>query len=179
MPEARQLITEEMEYQVGAGFSEIVLWSNVQALQPKQLKVSPLPVIPQVNCRGRLLLDLSFAVHAPTNAAPLAPSVNDTTTKHSPVYPVKVIGWVLVRILRFMAAIPAEETIMFAKFDLSDGFWRMLVAKDCKWNFAYTLPAPAMSQSSLSSRMPSRWDVQRARGTSVRPQTLGGTFSKR
>ncbi len=29
---------------------------------------------------------------------------------------------------------------MFAKIDLSDGFWHMLVADDCKWNFAYALP---------------------------------------
>jgi hypothetical protein len=39
-----------------------------------------------------------------------------------------------------MAKVPAEETIMFAKIDLSDGFWRMLVAEDQQWNFAYTLP---------------------------------------
>ena len=39
-----------------------------------------------------------------------------------------------------MAAVPAEETIMFSKIDLSDGFWRMLVAEDDKWNFAYVLP---------------------------------------
>jgi hypothetical protein len=64
-PEARQLITEEMEYQVAAGFFEIMLWSDVQALQPEHLKVSPLAVIPQVGRRGRLPLDLSFAVQAP------------------------------------------------------------------------------------------------------------------
>jgi hypothetical protein len=29
---------------------------------------------------------------------------------------------------------------MFAKIDLSDGFWRMLVAETDKWNFAYVLP---------------------------------------
>jgi hypothetical protein len=29
---------------------------------------------------------------------------------------------------------------MFAKIDLSDGFWRMLVAESDKWNFAYVLP---------------------------------------
>ena len=29
---------------------------------------------------------------------------------------------------------------MFAKIDLSDGFWRMLVDEDSKWNFAYALP---------------------------------------
>jgi hypothetical protein len=39
-----------------------------------------------------------------------------------------------------MAEVPAEETIMFAKIDLSDGFWRMLVAETDKWNFAYVLP---------------------------------------
>ncbi|KAI2503043.1 hypothetical protein MHU86_11391 [Fragilaria crotonensis] len=148
-PEARQLITEEMEYQVAAGFSEIMLWSDVQALQPEHLKVSPLAVIPQVGRRGRLLLDLSFAVQAPAAGGkrarranrptePLAPSVNDTTTKLSPEYPVKEVGRVLVRLLQFMAAVPAEEIINFAKIDLSDGFWRMLVADDSKWNFAYT-----------------------------------------
>jgi hypothetical protein len=30
--------------------------------------------------------------------------------------------------------------MMFAKIDLSDGFWRMLVAETDKWNFAYVLP---------------------------------------
>jgi hypothetical protein len=150
-PDARQLITDEMDYQVAAGFSEIMPWSEVQALHLRQLKVSPLAVIPQVGRRGRLLLDLSFAVQAPRGpgkrarrsqhtSAPLAPSVNDTTTKHSPVYPVKEIGRVLPRLLHFMAAVPPEETIMFAKIDLSDGFWRMLVAEDDRWHFAFALP---------------------------------------
>ena len=31
-----------------------------------------------------------------------------------------------------MAAIPWEETIMFAKIDLSDGFWRTHVAEEDK-----------------------------------------------
>ncbi len=29
---------------------------------------------------------------------------------------------------------------MFAKIDLSDGFWRMLVQECDKWNFAYFIP---------------------------------------
>ena len=92
-PDARQQIKDKMDYQVAAGFSEIITWTEVQALKPAQLKVSPLAVIPQVGCRGRLLLDLSFAVHhspkgggerarrAYASAVPLAPSINDTTTK--------------------------------------------------------------------------------------------------
>ncbi|KAI2506220.1 hypothetical protein MHU86_8255 [Fragilaria crotonensis] len=78
-PEARQLITEEMEYQVAAGFSEIMLWSDVQALQPEHLKVSPLAVIPQVGRRGRLLLDLSFAVQAPAAGGKRARRANRPT----------------------------------------------------------------------------------------------------
>ena len=116
--------------------------------------MSPLAVIPQVGRRGRLLLDLSFVVHSPqgdgkrarracayASAVPLAPSVNDTTTKQSPEYTVQELGRVLSsRLLHFMAAVPWEEMIMFAKIDLSDGFWHMLVAKEDKWNFAYALP---------------------------------------
>jgi hypothetical protein len=64
-PAARQLIAEEIAYQVAAGFSEIVAWSDIQTIHPPQLKISPLAVIPQEGRRGRLLLDLSFAVQAP------------------------------------------------------------------------------------------------------------------
>jgi hypothetical protein len=39
-----------------------------------------------------------------------------------------------------MAAVPAKETIMFAKIDLSDGFWRMPVREADKWHFVYVLP---------------------------------------
>ena len=142
-PEARQLITDEVDYQVQAGFSEVLPWTTVRALQPQNLKVSPLAVIPQVGRRGRLLLDLSFAVQAARGpgkrarrahavAAILAPSVNKTTTKQLPDYPVKELGRVLPRLLHFMATVPEEETIMFAKIDLSDGFWRMLgVSTSC------------------------------------------------
>ena len=149
--DARALIKEEMEYQIAAGFSEEVLWTDLQKSQPSNLKVSPLAVIPQVGRRGRLLLDLSFAVQSPRTTerkrrrqldsyTTLAPSVNNTTTKQSPEYPVKELGRVLPRLLHFMATVPSEETIMFSKIDLSDGFWRMLVNEDDKWNFAYVLP---------------------------------------
>ena len=32
---------------------------------------------------------------------------------------------------------------MFAKIDLSSGFWRMIVHESDKWNFAYVLPGAA------------------------------------
>ena len=30
--------------------------------------------------------------------------------------------------------------ILFSKFDLKDGYWRMVVDEDKAWNFAYVLP---------------------------------------
>ena len=63
-PEARDLIDEEMKYQIQAGFSEMVLWRTIQHPYPTNLKVSPLAVIPQVGRRGRLLLDLLFPSQA-------------------------------------------------------------------------------------------------------------------
>ncbi len=96
-PEARDLIDDEMKYQIQAGFSEMVLWRTIQHAYPTNLKVSPLAVIPQVGRRGRLLLDLSFPSQAARPASkrerrtwvvppPLAPSVNSTTIQKKTEY---------------------------------------------------------------------------------------------
>ncbi len=125
------------------------------------LKVSPLAVILQVGRRGRLLLDLSFPSQAARPASkrgqrtwvvppPLAPSVNSTTIQQLPDYPVKELGRVLPQLLTFMYCVPRKKTIMFAKIDLSDGFWRMLVRESDKWNFAYVLPTTMHVTSQVS-----------------------------
>ena len=44
------------------------------------------------------------------------------------------------RILEFMAHVPPQHPIFFSKYDISDGFWRMVVAAGSEWNFAYVLP---------------------------------------
>jgi hypothetical protein len=53
---------------------------------------------------------------------------------------VKELGNVLPRILDFMASVPAAEHIHFAKMDLADGYWRMVVESKARWNFAYVMP---------------------------------------
>jgi hypothetical protein len=40
-----------------------------------------------------------------------------------------------------MATVPAEEHIHFSKLDLADGYWRMRVTREERWNFAYVMPA--------------------------------------
>ena len=67
-------------------------------------------------------------------------AVNDTTIKRSPEIPVRELGNVFLRLLDFLSKVPADEVIMLSKIDLSDGFWRMIVNEESKWNFAYVLP---------------------------------------
>jgi hypothetical protein len=62
-PDNIKLVHEDIQYQVDAGFSQIMLWSDVQKLRPSNLKISPLAVVPQKDRRGRLILDLSFPVY--------------------------------------------------------------------------------------------------------------------
>jgi hypothetical protein len=65
--ESIKLVQEDVAYQVKAGYAEVIAWRYLQKLRPKQLKISPLAVVPQRNRRGRMILDLSFAARARRN----------------------------------------------------------------------------------------------------------------
>jgi hypothetical protein len=43
----KQLVHEDNQYQVDVGFSSIILWFDLQKLQPCNLKISPMVVVPQ------------------------------------------------------------------------------------------------------------------------------------
>jgi hypothetical protein len=149
--ESIALIAEDVAYQVKAGYAEIVSWDELCRRRPTNLKVSPLAVVPQRDRRGRMILDLSFAVRRRQgqrgrnkgggNELILQESVNDTTVRLAPEGPVKELGNVLPRILDFMASVPPEEHIHFSKMDLADGYWRMVVEPEARWNFAYVMPS--------------------------------------
>eukprot|EP00978_Attheya_sp_CCMP212_P039150 scaffold201042_cov52-Attheya_sp.AAC.2 len=62
-PESIGLIAEDVAYQVNAGFSRIITWDSIKDNPLAKLKVSPLAVVPQLNRRGRLIIDLAFPVH--------------------------------------------------------------------------------------------------------------------
>jgi hypothetical protein len=149
--EAIALIEEDVAYQVRAGYAQVVDWATLRKRLPPQLKVSPLAVVPQLNRRGRMILDLSFPVLRQSGGKGrkrrgerdiLKKSVNDSTVRLAPDAPVKELGNVLSRLLRFMQEVPPEEEIHFAKIDLADGYWRMIVEEESRWNFAYVLPGP-------------------------------------
>jgi hypothetical protein len=149
-PEAISLVHEDIEYQVQAGFSKVVLWSDIKHNLHRNFKISPVAVVPQPNRRGRIILDLSLPVRRQNQKVRrrhrmgdvIQESVNDTTEHLAPVEAVKAIGQVLPNLFQFMADTPQEEIIAFSKIDLSDGFWRMIVEENSKWNFCYVMPDP-------------------------------------
>lgn len=144
-PESLELFSTDIEYQRKAGFLTVIPWSEVRQLRPRHLKISPVAVVPQINRRGRIILDLSFPVY-PRSASrkrprpPIVPSVNETTVPLAPTPPVKELGNVLWRIFHLMSEAGPNEDVHFQKVDLSDGFWRMIVQEEQKWNFCYVLP---------------------------------------
>jgi hypothetical protein len=141
------LFNDDIAYQVEAGFSRVVLASDLMTNPPKNLKISPVAVVPQTNRRGRIILDLSFPVRKKEakrrKMGPvLAPSVNETTVATAPSLPVRLIGKILSELMEFMATAPDDADVLFSKIDLSDGFWRMIVQPDDVYNFCYVLPQP-------------------------------------
>ena len=120
-----------------------MLWTDLKKLRPKNLKISPVAVVPQVGRRGQIILDLSFPVYQTDEngvVTIIQQSVNDTTVLARPKVPVKEIGKVLPRLLQYMKEVPLEQWILFSKLDISDGFWRLIVRGDDCYNFAYVLP---------------------------------------
>jgi hypothetical protein len=94
MEESIALIAEDVAYQAKAGYAQVISWEELQILLPKQLKVSPLGVVPQWDQRGRMILDLSFVVSRGKpcrgrkvscgDNITLQPSVDDTTERLAP-----------------------------------------------------------------------------------------------
>jgi hypothetical protein len=146
--DAVSLVHEDVAYQVKAGFSKIVLWDDIKTDLPSSFKISPVAVIPQDGRRGRIILDLSFAVRLEQKpdrrkvGLLLQEAVNDTTVPLAPRRPVREIGKVLPRVLEFMASREEGQDILLSKVDLSDGFWRIIVEEAARWNFCYVMPDP-------------------------------------
>ena len=100
--------------------------------------MTPVVVVQQTKWRDRIILDLSLPV--PVGAEMIQQAVNDTTTPTSYPKVMDHLGSAMPRILEFMTHAPLGHPISFSKYDVSNGFWQMVVVKDSKLNFAYVLP---------------------------------------
>ena len=119
-PDAIELFEHDIAYQVRAGFSQVLLAKDLLQNPPRNLKISPVAVVPQPGRRGRIILDLSFPVRRPLpgrrRMGPiLEDSVNNTTATTAPQTPVKLIGVALFELFEFMAVAPTDTNILLAK----------------------------------------------------------------
>jgi hypothetical protein len=143
-PESVALFQDDIEYQIKAGFCRVFLWDDIVKMRPKNLKISPVAVVSQVNRCGRIILDLSFPVYQEINGiiTVTQKSVNKSTVLQAPSQSVKEIGKVLPRLLQYMHDTPPGLHILFSKLDISNEFWCLIVHLADSFNFAYVLPQP-------------------------------------
>ena len=152
-PDSVTLIWEDISYQVAAGFVKLIQAEDLFGPdQPHNLKISRVALIPQANRRGRIILNLSAAVNLDPEPVPgqkrsrhstptsVHPSVNETTVPAPDQSGVDALGSSLPSILKYMFETDCEWEIDWQKIDLSDGFWRMIVASGEEFNFVFQMP---------------------------------------
>ena len=125
-PQARQALRQEALEKVKQGFAKIVRYGDIKNNLPEQLKISPAACIPHKSRTYRVILDLSFRLR---HNGEYMNSVNDTTVPQAPAEAMGQLGSCFRRLIATMATNYSEEhPFRFAKLDVKDGFWRMVVS---------------------------------------------------
>ena len=121
-----EFLREEMAEFVEKGFWTVLPYRCVKHL--KNLRLSPLGVVPQRDRRPRIIVDLTFH------------GVNQDTVQLAPLESMQ-FGRTLERIIyRLRHANPRFGPTYLAKIDLSDGFYRIRVSTDTIPSLAVVLP---------------------------------------
>ena len=121
-PEAVKAYQAEIQEKIEKKQAKIILWDDIKDNPPKQLKISPLAMVPHKSRLFRAILDLSFSLKMSTHQIP---SVNESTEKTSPNGTLDQMGTVLPRVIAAVAQTAEGEVVYFAKYDIKDGFWRL------------------------------------------------------
>ena len=147
-PGGIELIWEDIQYQVQAGFVRIVTEEELfQDAPPGELKVSRVAIVPQLNRRDRIILNLSAEVAIQERGrrphrgrTDHHPSVNETTEDAEDQVAVQKLGQSVPALLRFTFEVDCEWELWWQKIDLLDGFWRMVVEGGAEFNFVFQMP---------------------------------------
>jgi len=138
-PDARACLRAETLEKVSQGHARLIPWSELSKNPPPNLKISPLAAVPHKSRRFRAILDLSFQLCL---GGLHLPSVNSATRPQASAHAMRQLGSVLPWLIAAMAAAaPDNGPIFFAKWDIKDGFWHLVVHPDDAWNFCYVLPS--------------------------------------
>ena len=149
-PEAITQLGQELREKEALRQVRLVPWASIRDDPPRELKISPIAMVPHKSRTYRVILDLSFACRDASGNK--SRSVNSTTRKTAPAASIDQLGQALMRIIYAFATAPANQPIFMAKWDIKDGFWRLDCAPGKEWNFAYLLPS---STAALTLVVPS------------------------
>ena len=137
-PIPAKVLREETMEKVKEGYAKIVRWKDIMHNTPKNLKISPVAMIPHKSRLFRAILDISFQLKV--NGKKL-PSVNIATVIRAPQKAMAQLGSVLKRIIYQMGTnFNPDKPFMYSKVDIKDGFWRLMVNAANAWHFCYVLP---------------------------------------
>ena len=138
-PDAIAQLTKEINEKLLLSQVKLIPWTSIRHNPPRQLKISPIAMVPHKSRRFRVILDLSFSPKDEQQQR--IPSVNSTTVKTAPAASIDQLGQALARIIHAFATAPLADPIYMAKWDIKDGFWRLDCAPGMEWNFTYLLPS--------------------------------------
>ncbi len=137
-PEAREYLYQQTLQKVEDGFAKLVRLKEIIDNLPPNIKISPVAMVPHNSRKYRVLLDLSFELRYKGGTVP---SVNGATDLLAPQKAMAELGQVVRRIISLLADhCDPNKPFKFAKIDIKDGFWRMVVSQIDAWNFCYTIP---------------------------------------
>ncbi len=147
IPEAREYLLEQTKKKVQDGFAKLVRLRDIIDNLPANIKISPVAMVPHKSRCYRVILDLSFELLYKDGSIPSV--TNGATELRAPQKAMAELGQVVRRIISLLAkhCDPAHP-FKFAKIDIKDGFWRMVVSEDDAWNFCYAIP-PASNTDDL------------------------------
>ncbi len=135
--EAHKLLWAEAMEKFNQGTACIINWDDIKHNHHQNLKVSPLAAVPHKSRTLWVILDLSFQLC--TNSKKF-PSVNLETIPLATHKSMEQMGHVLPQFIYKVAnSDPAKDPLFFAKWDIKDGFWCLVVAPDDAWYFCYIL----------------------------------------
>ena len=140
LPAAAKALRNETVEKIAQGYARLIPWELLKKSLPEHIRISPIAAIPHKSRLFRMILDLSFMFTV--DGVPWA-SVNDASNPQDPppLQAMTQLGQVLPRLIHALATSPEDQgPWVFIKFDIKDGFWRMIVPESEEYNFCYVLP---------------------------------------
>jgi hypothetical protein len=119
VPDAVEQLHQELAEKERVGQCKIILWDDIKDNPPKQMKVSPIAMIPHKSRKYRAILDLSFRLRLKDGG--VIPSVNENTTLEAPAGAIDQMGHALSRIIHIICS---RKRMMMPRFS-----WQSLISR--------------------------------------------------